>query len=542
MEKKSVIIIGAGVAGLAAGVYLQSSGFDVTIYEQHTIPGGLSTSWSRKGYLFEGGMHWLTGSSPHLRLNRVWRETGALKSNNPIYDRDPLYTLIRGEKQLRLFRTVEKLREEFINYAPEDKAAINRLCRDITKFKNVHLLVSDIRGVKTKTPARPSLSELCGMIPACIPYLTMSKKSYGDYVAQFKNEDIRHLLRVVIGARYNALSFVYTLGAFASGDCGYPEGGSLRLTQNMADTFTALGGKIVYRTRVTNVVEENGKAIGVNVAYLDGRTAAHANSAAAHALDASATTSLEYDPHAHSLQATGVHGASEGSFVASDYVLVTQDTRKAIDTLFEKPLTERWANSMRRVVISEQNMFVCLGVKADLSHLPPTLVLPLETPFEAAGLLFNELCINNYAQYKNHAPEGCTAVTCLLLGDSYTWWNARKADGTYKQCKEELAVRFIACVKKYVPEIVGNVEVTDIATPLTYERYTGSFEGSWMSVWDTRGNMFTFPAKSKSIARVYFAGERSMMPGGLPIAVWSGRRAAQTICKDSGVEFVVPEW
>ena len=71
---KSVAIIGAGIAGLAAGTYLQSSGFDVTIYEQHLIPGGLSTSWSRKGYLFEGGMHWLTGSSPKLALNKVWKE------------------------------------------------------------------------------------------------------------------------------------------------------------------------------------------------------------------------------------------------------------------------------------------------------------------------------------------------------------------------------------------------------------------------------------------------------------------------------------
>lgn len=61
---KNIIIIGAGIAGLTAGIYARLSGFDVTILEQHTIPGGMCTGWRRKGYLFDGAMHWMTGSSP----------------------------------------------------------------------------------------------------------------------------------------------------------------------------------------------------------------------------------------------------------------------------------------------------------------------------------------------------------------------------------------------------------------------------------------------------------------------------------------------
>jgi phytoene dehydrogenase-like protein len=54
---KNIIIVGAGIAGLAAGIYALQSGFNATIYESHAIPGGASTSWRRGGYLFEGGMH-----------------------------------------------------------------------------------------------------------------------------------------------------------------------------------------------------------------------------------------------------------------------------------------------------------------------------------------------------------------------------------------------------------------------------------------------------------------------------------------------------
>lgn len=497
MPQQNVIVIGAGVAGLTAGTYLQSSGFNVMILEQHFIPGGLSTSWTRKGYLFEGGMHWLTGSSPKLTLNRIWHEVGALKDNNPVFNNDPFYTLIDGNRTLNLYRDIDRLEKHFISFAPEDRPAIRRMCRDVRLFMNVHMPVSDVSGLKTSRHTHPSAAELCAMAPAVLRLPALAKQSYTDYVAQFKNKDIRHLLLTVIGTRYNALSFIYTLASFASGDCGYPEGGSLRMTQNMADTFTALGGRIQFRTKVDTVVVGNGRVTGVS---------------------------------------------ADGNFIPADKVVVTLDTRQAIDTLFNPPLSEKWSQKMRKTVVSEQNMFLCLGIKADLSKYPRGFVIPLETPFEAADLSFDELRLNNYARYEGHSPEGCTALTCLLLGPSYGWWKARKEGGTYRQEKEKLIQRFIAMLEKHIPEIAGNVEVTDAATPCTYERYTGCFEGGWMSVWAPGGSSFTFPAKSKTAGGVYFAGERSMMPGGLPITVWAGRRAAQVVCRDTNTEFIAPRY
>jgi phytoene dehydrogenase-like protein len=89
---RNIAIVGAGIAGLTAGIYALQSGFDVTIYESHTIPGGASTSWKRKGYLSEGGMHWLTGSSPDIPLNRLWREVGAIDDSVAVHYRDVFLT------------------------------------------------------------------------------------------------------------------------------------------------------------------------------------------------------------------------------------------------------------------------------------------------------------------------------------------------------------------------------------------------------------------------------------------------------------------
>ena len=492
-DTKKVIIIGAGVAGLSAGVYARRAGFETTILEKHIIPGGLSTSWSRKGYLFEGGMHWLTGSSKKLTLNRIWHEVGALQDNNPIFNKDPFYTLVSCGKELHLYRNIDKLKNHFLEYAPEDSKMINRLYKDVRLFQNVHMLVNDIPGVKVKNHTKPKLSELLGMAPAVTRLASLTRMSYIDYVSQFKNKDIRELLLTVIGTRYNALSFVYTLASFSSGDCGYPEGGSLRLTKNMADTFTSLGGKIEYRQTVEKILIKNNKVTGV---------------------------------------------IANGEKIDADAVIVAQDTRQAIDQLFEKPLKERWISKMRKVVISEQNMFVCLGVKADLKNYPRAGVYVLDEPLSAGGLSFSSIRVNNYANYEKHAPDGCTALTCLLLGDSYDFWKNAKADGTYKQKKQELAESFIKALEKHIPEISGNVEVTDVATPLTYERYCNTYQGGWMSVWKPGAGSFTFPSKSSSVEGLYFAGQRTMMPGGLPIAVTSGRKAVQYLCRDNKIMFI----
>jgi phytoene dehydrogenase-like protein len=76
---KSIIIIGAGIAGLSAGCYAQMNGYDSSIYEKHSISGGLCTSWTRGQYTFDGSIDWLTGSAPDGMFYPLWQEAGAIK-------------------------------------------------------------------------------------------------------------------------------------------------------------------------------------------------------------------------------------------------------------------------------------------------------------------------------------------------------------------------------------------------------------------------------------------------------------------------------
>jgi hypothetical protein len=51
----------------------------------------------------------------------------------------------------------------------------------------------------------------------------------------------------------------------------------------------------------------------------------------------------------------------------------------------------------------------------------------------------------------------------------------------------------------------------------------------------------TYPAAVKGLSCVYFAGQRMMPPGGLPVALMSGRSAVQYLCRDTNTLFISEE-
>ncbi len=80
---KSLIIIGAGVAGLSTGCYAQMNEYHSQIFEMHDKPGGVCTSWRRNGYTFDGCIEWLMSSSPGNPFYQIWQELGALPGPPP---------------------------------------------------------------------------------------------------------------------------------------------------------------------------------------------------------------------------------------------------------------------------------------------------------------------------------------------------------------------------------------------------------------------------------------------------------------------------
>ena len=79
MPEKSIIIIGAGLAGLATGCYGRMNGYQTRIFEHHHDPGGVAKAWKHGDYLIDGGIHYLMGHRPGQSCYELYRELGIIQ-------------------------------------------------------------------------------------------------------------------------------------------------------------------------------------------------------------------------------------------------------------------------------------------------------------------------------------------------------------------------------------------------------------------------------------------------------------------------------
>lgn len=475
MQKK-VIIIGAGIAGLSAAFYSRRAGHEVTVYEQGNCPGGVSTSWIRSGFTFDGGIHWLVGSSPRLQpFHKRWLETGALQANNPVVYADPVFEFRSGDVTLRLWRDIDRLTQELIDFAPEDRKALLALRRHV---KTVSIYLLDGQGINGWT------KRIIGL-PVFVPlFFRLQRISSRLYVERFKNPNVKEMLSSVLNLEQNALSLVGTLAGYYIGDNGFPTGGSRRLAKNMEKTVLQAGCKILYHSEVKKICIDGNHVKGVMV---------------------------------------------NGCMQPADYVIVAMDTCTALRELFDQPLQEKWARKLSKGIDSEQCSLFSLGVKKNLSYLPSTLRIHLKEPVRMAGYEYTTLWVYHYSGQDGYAPEGCSSLTVLFQGDTYDYWKKAKDDGSYLTKKQEFVQEAQKLLTAYLTEIDGCVVATDLATPVTYERYCNCYRGGYMSIWHAKQSPFNVPIKSKSVQGLRFAGMRTLMSGGLPVSVQSGYKAAKSL-------------
>ncbi|MGB9005248.1 MAG: FAD/NAD(P)-binding protein, partial [Candidatus Aminicenantales bacterium] len=102
MKNQKALIIGGGIAGLCAGVYLRKNGFETEILEMHTMAGGLATSWKKNGFTLENCLHWLVGSKDGAQLNAAWKEIFDISQLE--FRQDPVFQVVeRGNDKIAIY-------------------------------------------------------------------------------------------------------------------------------------------------------------------------------------------------------------------------------------------------------------------------------------------------------------------------------------------------------------------------------------------------------------------------------------------------------
>lgn len=73
-KKTEIAVIGSGMGALTAACLLAKAGHEVTVLEQNYLPGGCTSSYFRKGYIFEAGATTVVGLDPQMPLQALLRE------------------------------------------------------------------------------------------------------------------------------------------------------------------------------------------------------------------------------------------------------------------------------------------------------------------------------------------------------------------------------------------------------------------------------------------------------------------------------------
>ncbi len=492
MTEKHMIIIGAGIAGLSTGVYAQLNGYRTHIFEMHSIPGGLMTAWKRKGFTIEGCIHWLTGSSPGNRLYLMWEEIGLIQDRE-ILDLDEVMRYeSKSGQELIIYTNLDRFQEHLLALAPEDEKTIRGMLGDARRLVNLEI----------PTPPDNFLAGLklvANMIPYAPLMLRYMNMTMDQLALRFKNPLLKEAFRDLWGTDFSAFFFLTMLGWMHAKQAGYPIGGSLPMARSVEQRFKSLGGEITYGQRVQKILVENNRAVGVRL--------------------------------------------EDGSEHRADIVISAADGHATIFNMLEgKYVDEKIKGYYENMRIFDPILYVSLAINRDFKDQPATISgidFPLKTPITLGDKTYERLCMHAYNYDPSYAPEGKT-MAMVMLPASYEYWKNLEDTDTelYQAKKTEAGQRIITALDQHFPGISKDVEMCDVATPVTFERYTGNWKGCYEGWLPTSKTATMQMSKTlPGLDQFFMVGQWVSPGGGLPSGVMTAREVVQKICKKDGVKF-----
>lgn len=490
---KKIIIIGAGIAGLSAGCYAEMNGYDAVIFELHNKPGGVCTSWNRKGFTFDYCIHNLVGTG-NTGVKPVWDELHALKGTKII--NHPVFASVEdmGGNTLNIYTDLDKLEGHLKEIAPEDSKVIEEYVSAGNSLEGAGFFSMGMGGTTSKLK----------ILPHILSIMKWGKITLADYSERFSNEFIKkafpHFQYNIPGSELPMFPHLLFLAGFKSGDLGWPVGGSLEFSKRIEKRFTELGGEIHYRAPVEKITVENGTAVGVVLA--------------------------------------------DGTEHRADIIISAADGHETIYEMLNGKYTNDLIDSYYNSYIDEQSfgLTVYLGLNRDISCEPHAISLILDEPVKLELKEVDSLYLELFDPSTGLTPEGKSVIKVVTEG-SYSYWKGLRVDmEKYRQEKEVVYKKVLEILEKRFHGITEQVEVFDVTTPVTVERFTCNFHG--LQPWPVqKGEMkIMMNGLSKTLPDLknfYMAGQWAGAMIGISNAAITGRNVVKELCKKDKKKFKI---
>lgn len=463
--KKKIIIIGAGISGLSAGCYGQMNGYETEIFEMQGTPGGLCTSWNRNGYLIDGCIEWLIGLSPDDFIYDFWKELGVFDGMEFVHH-DYMMQVEGMGKKLVLYSDADKLEKHLLELSPDDSSLIKEFTEAI---KNSTFFSKTTKPIFNEKFAR----------------MTMY-----DFLKQFKDPFLREALGVCLlpldPREYCVGGLIFRLSFYNRRDAGWPVGGSLAFAKKIENKYKVLGGRVNYKAEVNEIIVKENKAVGVRL--------------------------------------------KDGSEHYADYVISAVDGHEALfDLLRGKYVDDEIKHLYNNEKALYTSMQVSLGVDCDLSCEPHGLAIKLENPIIIGDTVNEYLYLKHFCFDKVISNKGKSVITSIIKTDYEYWSKLHENSNMYKSEKDRVCAEFIKVIENRFKGVKGKVKVTDVATPVTYNSYTGVWRGSYLGWAGTAAG--SIPNELPGLKNFYMAGQWTKPSGGISSAMMIGKECITKILR-----------
>jgi all-trans-retinol 13,14-reductase len=474
-----IIIIGAGLGGLTAGAKLAKQGKKVLLIEQHDRPGGCATTFTRKDFTFEVGLHEMDGPGPRDLKVKIFRDLG-LTDKVTLLDVPEFYRFVNGRCDVVVPHDPEEAQGRLTALFPGDEEGIK------TYF---HYLLNS-----RKILAEENLDP---------------KKSLGEFLDEhIRNEDLKLILLGNLGYFHDdpySISLMYYMvaqGSYYGGKASFVKGGSQKLSDALAAVIEENGGTVMLNHLSTEIIFEDGRTTGVRYERARGisneKYTAYAGEIIVNASVPALAEKLLPGNSGEELSKK-IAGLKIGASLLTVYFG------------FRKPLKEI-GNTWYSTFIFDPS------IKTQKDILPNN-----HSGFETRGFT-----LVDYSQLDSDlAPsgKGVGAVCCI---DYASDWEGLDRE-SYLKKKKQVAETIIARCEKLIPGFRDALEYAEVGTPLTVKRYTLNPAGAVYGFAQNPGKSTDY--LSALPENVSIASAWGKFGGGFSGSIYSGYMTAMDILR-----------
>lgn len=498
-QRPTVVVIGAGVAGLTAGINGEQNGLHCVLLESQPEVGGLCTGWYRRGRYIDGCIHWLTGTNPNTDLYKMWKNVKAITSDEDIIYLDSFGAFEYEGTVVNFYRDVDKAEKEWISISPVDKKEIKHFFKMVRDFMSV-----DTPALKpaSNLPFKTLLKTAGQVVKVWPSYLLSMGLHTDEYANKFKHPALRFALKNIQPGEGNLFSMIYSYSTITYDNGGIPKGGSKAMVERMKDYFIELGGTLKVSSPVDKILTRDNKVYGVKL--------------------------------------------TNGEIIECDYVITTVSPEIVMNDFLDcryiiPSFIKRLKNYHKNATPG------CALLSFDIEDLPSDLPVPLNwaiKPFKCGTREIDVLNFRSFAYEKDlYCKDNKTVVGVLIDQydeDYYYWENLYyKHKEQYYQVKKELAETVIDRIIQRFPSLEGKITCLDVATPHTFKRYTNSTRGAYMSFLFSKKNTLYSASQIRGLSNLYLAGQWVYSPGGVPFALMSGYHSIFRICQKENIKYLL---